>query len=493
MTNTRSTGLFIGLTMAAALAVSGCGGGSSESSVPSVQSQFSSIDTAVTDPEQRQGIRAAAAMAAGNTPNAGAGSVAQSSTNTSISATVARAANETISWTVATPAEAGGWSVDRNSARVLTEPHGEGWRGIQFHQAPDGTKGSGTGPGLYVNIYTDIEAPTTRPATTTRLAPASAAGVLAPAAVAPADHPGGCGVGGTVSADHSCTYRSGGQTFTLRMDGTRVCFAFGCAGGNIRSIGSTINGVRVTLVTEGSGASRTIAQLGGDLAASLQPVAPRPVAPPPPMEIGPGEAEAPAPAEMETVQDADYLAGGIWVRVPENVASVADYEFGAFMSGSDPFAQANLAGLEGGATYAGDARAVYSHEASNRNYIVDGDVHLTADFGDASNLGTIGGTLSNFTGKAPEPGWYEGARVTLRPAQIGSANSGFFTGKTSATDPETGDVFTGEWGGRFYSNGAAASDLPGAVAGTFGGAATTADGRESYVGIYGAFRQDEQQ
>ena len=542
--NTRSAARFTGLalTMAAALVMSGCGGGSGGS-----QSSFGSFDTAVTEDGQRQGIRAAAAMAAGNTPNAGSGSVTQSSTAAdSVAATVERAANGTISWTVA---EAGGWSVDRESARVLATPRGEGWRGIQFHQAPGGGEGSGTGPGLYVNVYTDIEAPTTRPAATARPA-------LVPAAVAPADHPAGCEAGGTLEADHSCTYRSGGQTFTLEMSGDSVCFRFGAASGgcqrNISFIMSTIQGVPITLVTSGSGATRTIDRLAigePERPAGTQDVpgnaagvvftgefdilrgtpgtfngvpgtfrcqtatttgcgqrssngrltaltgtwifvpsgggGQQPSAPPP---------AAPAPVEMVTVQDADYLAGGIWVRVPENAASVADYEFGAFMDGSDPFDQANLAGLRGTATYTGDARAVYSHETSNRNYSVEGEVSLTADFGDASSLGSIRGAITNVTGEAPEPGWYEGSSVTLGTAQIGSADSGFFTGDTSATDPETGDVFSGKWGGRFYGNGAAATDLPGAVAGTFGGAATTAEGgRESYVGIYGAFRQEEEQ
>ena len=539
--NTRSTALFVGLTMAAALAMSGCGGGSSKSA----SGQFRTFDSALTDATQRQGTRAAAATAAGNTPNAGGGSVTQSSTAAdSVAATVERAANGTISYTVG---EDGGWTVNRDSARVRAEPRLTGWRGIQFHQAPGGGQGSGTGPGLYVDVYTDIEAPTTRPAATARPA-------LVPAAVAPADHPAGCEAGGTLEAGHSCTYRSGGQTFTLEMSGDNVCFRFGAASGgcqrNITFIMSNIQGVPITLVTSGSGTTRTIDRLAigeperpagtqdvpgnaagvvftgefdvlrgtpgtfygvpgtfrcqtatttgcgqstsnGRLTAlrgtwifvpSSPPSAPPPAETPPP-------AAPPAPVEMVTVQDADYLVGGIWMRVPEGATSVADYEFGAFMDGSDPFTQANLAGLTGTATYAGDARAVYSHEASNRNYVVDGDVELTADFGNDSSLGSISGTVSSFTGEGPEPGWYEGGSVVLGDAQIGNANSGFFTGDTSTRSSDPADpVLTGKWGGRFYGNGAAGVH-PGAVAGTFGGATTG----QSYVGIYGALRQEEEQ
>ena len=185
----------------------------------------------------------------------------------------------------------------------------------------------------------------------------------------------------------------------------------------------------------------------------------------------------------ETVPDADYLAGGIWVRVPADAASVADYEFGAFVDGNDPFQQANLAGLTGTARYTGDATGVYSHQGMNRNYFVDADVRLTADFGDASSLGSISGTVSNVTGEGPESDWYDGVSVSLGTARIGDADSGFFTGDTSTTG--TDSTFTGKWGGQFYGNGAAGAH-PGSVAGTFG--AATDDGSESFVGVYGAYR-----
>ena len=400
---------------------------------------FYTFDSALTDAAQRQHIRAAVAEAAGNTPNSG--SVTQSSTGDgattdSVSVSVERDTDGTVSWTVR---EDGGWSVDRDSARVLEEqePSGSIWKGIEFHQAPGGGRGSGTGPGLYAYVYTDIEAPT---------------------------QVSSCGMGGTVSADNPCTYEVGGQTFTLRMQGTSVCFVFGCAGANIDATNTTINGVTITLVTEGSGATRRIAQLSQNL--------------------------ADAAGEGELRQDADYLAGGIWVRVPADAASVADYEFGAFVDGNDPFQQANLAGLTGTTTYtqAFGATAVYSHQATNRNYFVDADVSLTANFGDASSLGSISGTVSNIRGEGPGSDWYDGVSVSLGTAQIGNADSGFFTGDTSTSG--TNSAFTGKWGGQFYGNGAAASDHPGSVAGTFGGA--TADGSESFVGVYEARRREEQ-
>ncbi len=410
---------------------------------------FYTFDSALRNAVQRWGVRAAVAEAAGNTPNPYtleadvSGGVTQSSTgDNQILSSVWRDEDGTLLLA------ASGWYgidhriVGRDSARVLAESSKGIWKGIEYHQAPGGGQGSGTGPGLYAYVYTDYEEPTSS-----------------------------CGlVGGILSRGALCTYELDGQTFTLSstaftingVSSEAICFDDIC-GDNVNLEGWTVGtgeGVKVTIVTEGSsGGDRRIARISQNLADA---------------------------AEREP-SDADYLAGGIWMRVPEDAASVADYEFSAFADGLDPFTQANLEGLTGTATYAGDATAVYSHQATNRNYFVDGDVSLTADFGDASSLGSISGTVSNFTGEGPESDWYEGVSVSLGAASIGIANSGFFTGDTStrSSDP-TDPGLTGKWGGRFYGNGAA-GDHPGSVAGTFG--AATADGGESFVGVYGARRQ----
>ena len=356
MINTRSTARFVGLTLTmAALATSGCGTSPSGIRGGGDGGGFN-IDNSLSG-AQRAGVQRAAVKAARNSPRAG--SVTQSSnansgvTTDQVSVNVVRDADGTMSYRVSF-AEAK-WrtrgalgfprlDLNRGNARVLAEPQGEGWKGIEFHSAPEGGPGSGTGPGLYVDVYTDIEAPT------------------------------------------------------------------------------------------------------------------------------------------GSVQDADYLAGGIWVWVPPDATSVDDFHFGAFVDGNDPFQQANLAALTGSATYTGDATAVYSYQPTERNYFVDGDVRLTADFGDASNLGSISGAITNIRGEGPSAGWYDGVSVRLGTAPIGSANSGFFTGDTSTSG--TDSAFTGKWGGQFYGN-AGVGAAPGSVAGTFGGA--TADGRESFVGVFGAY------
>ena len=301
-----------------------------------------------------------------------------------------------------------------------------GWKGIEFHQAPGGGQGSGTGPGLYVYAYTDIRVP-----------------------------PGSVAVSNAAVSAGSVVYRGiSTENFFTSFSGTfnRLRGTFSC----ISSEGCTYR-------TEKSG---IVTSLSGSLIFT-------------PTETG----------VLWVRVDADYLAGGIWVRVPADAAGVADYEFGAFADGSDPFRQDNLAGLTGTATYEGDARAVYSHQETNRNYFVDGDVRLTAEFGGADSLGSISGTVSNFRGEGPESDSYSyrGVSVSLGAASIGSADSGFFTGDTSTSG--TNSAFTGKWGGRFYDNGAAAGDHPGSVAGTFG--AATADGGESIVGAYAARRRTQ--
>ncbi len=72
--------------------------------------------------------------------------------------------------------------------------------------------------------------------------------------------------------------------------------------------------------------------------------------------------------------------------------------------------------------------------------------------------------------------------LTLEPADFTQTLNGInFRGDTSGTG------LAGKWGGRFYSNGASATDHPGSVAGTFG--AKTAGGLLAITGAFGAYKQ----
>ena len=188
-------------------------------------------------------------------------------------------------------------------------------------------------------------------------------------------------------------------------------------------------------------------------------------------------------AEESTDTDADYLARGIWVYVPDDATNLHDYEYGAFADGNDPFVQDNLAGLAGTATYVGEdsATGLYANAAEQQNEFFEADVTLMANFGYGGELGSIEGRIHDIQiDGAALPG---NPQLALRNANIGANHSGFFDGDTGMTFE--GKSFTGKWGGQFFSNGASSTDTPGSVAGTFG--AATEGGRESFLGSFSAY------
>ena len=189
--------------------------------------------------------------------------------------------------------------------------------------------------------------------------------------------------------------------------------------------------------------------------------------------------------DYEGEDDTDYLAGGIWVFVPETATAVDEYEFGAFVDGNDPFSE-NPTDLTGTATYEGDATGVYSVQEDSRNFFFDALVELTADF-DAND---IEGRIHTFTVDG-DP--VEVERVLmLQTATFANENSGFFRGDTEAT--WDGETYAGKWGGQFYGNDEA-DGKPGSVAGTFGATtgdpATGTEDAKSILGVFGAHRQME--
>ena len=188
-----------------------------------------------------------------------------------------------------------------------------------------------------------------------------------------------------------------------------------------------------------------------------------------------------------TQSDTDYLAGGAWLFVPDDVTNTAGYVAGAFADGTDPFRQADIQPLQGTATYRGYAVGTYSLKLADPTGIggfeidaFDGVVALTADFASVSGLGTISGSITDVEVDG-EP--LEGT-LNLGTAAIGSSDSGFFEGE--ATGDAEGLTLAGRWGGQFFGNGPAGG-MPGAVAGTFGGHST--DNAANFVGVFGAHKQ----
>ena len=312
------------------------------------------------------------------------------------------------------------WSIgtsDGNPSRIPGVP--SPWQGVELNKRIAG----GT---LYVDAYTDIEAPSSRQVST----PGGASVRLE-------DLPVGSRVGGMTQAEWNA--RMGDGTLD-GVEGTFSCDRAG--GGTCPSFGGTaFNPSGTDWIFTPHGSTRT-----------------------------------------EVTPDTDYLAGGIWLIVPDDAANTAGYEFGAFADGSDPFAQSNLPVVTGTATYTGDATGVYSAKEAEgiTGGFLDADVRLTANFGDANGLGTINGSLTNFAlDGTPVPG-----ALNLGTANIGAQNSGFFRGAVTGADDERS--YTGHWGGQFFGNGEA-DGRPGSVAGTFGGHST--DDVVSFVGAFGAHKQ----
>ena len=182
------------------------------------------------------------------------------------------------------------------------------------------------------------------------------------------------------------------------------------------------------------------------------------------------------------VIDADYISLGTWLFVPDNVAKAADYVFGAFTDGGDHFLQSNIMALQSTASYEGNAIGVYTEMTPEGTNIDDfnGEVRLTANFGGTSDLGTISGSITNFE----VDGERGNGMLTLGTAPIGSQNSGFFKGQVSGSDVE--HTYVGNWGGQFFGN-SESDGKPGSAAGTFGGHST--DDAVNFVGAFGAHKQ----
>ena len=197
--------------------------------------------------------------------------------------------------------------------------------------------------------------------------------------------------------------------------------------------------------------------------------------------------------------DTDYLVGGWWLVAPREVTNRNQYKLGVFMDGPDKFDQSNLRGLESTATYIGDVAAAYfASEPADSSAVdayiaenlsaafIEGRITLSANFGNASELGTISGRADNFVIERTSQPVAGNPILMFNQADIGGSNSGFFKGTTSMN--YKGAQFSGRWGGQFFGN-SAGSSYPGSVAGTFGGA--TSDNSASFLGIFIADHNDE--
>ena len=192
----------------------------------------------------------------------------------------------------------------------------------------------------------------------------------------------------------------------------------------------------------------------------------------------------------------DYLAFGYWVQTRTTSRGETRYGVNTFATGSLPFGtnpddanNAEIAALEGSATYEGPATGMYAYKTAS---IEDGkvvrtpsaagqftaDVELTATFGAGPSVADddafdISGTASNFQdadGDMIDSDW----SLDLNTASFGTESGGTITDATNTFTGTTGEGSTmGQWSGQFFgepgTGDAASSTHPTGVAGKFTG------------------------
>ena len=313
------------------------------------------------------------------------------------------------------------WSISTSDGNPVTIGASDPWDGQELYKRTNG----GT---LYVDVYSDIEAP-------------------------------------------NSTGTSSGRQYNLTLPNINVGGRFVSANSNY-SGPATLDGVSGRVSCTGCSFVYTTGQLRMTAGS---------------MEFTPtgGSTRTTLTADATGIgtPDADYLAGGVWLFLPDNATSANDVVFGAFADGNDPFRQSNLVALQGTARYVGGATGVYTDRSSNWAGYWDGNVTLDADFGGRSDLGSIDGSVTGIEAD----GELVSGSMRLDRANIGSSNSGFFEGQLNGT--VNGIGFTGRWGGQFFGN-SEADGKPGSVGGTAAG--RSADGSVSFVGGFGAFKRPQE-
>ena len=180
------------------------------------------------------------------------------------------------------------------------------------------------------------------------------------------------------------------------------------------------------------------------------------------------------PATLVSAADADYLAGGAWLIVPDRVEDDDDYKVGAYAQGrGTPWTQSQLSALRGHAHYRGKAFGLLARSpaANTDPYEIrrfSGNARLTASFHSRGIPTTLEGDISSIdiVGLGYQPNFN---RISLLETDF---SSGGFSGTARSTygqseDTDVADYPTGKWGARFYGRPQGEGRVPSSVAGTF--------------------------
>ena len=198
------------------------------------------------------------------------------------------------------------------------------------------------------------------------------------------------------------------------------------------------------------------------------------------------------------IPDAEYMWFGWWKRepietTPNDVNANAVFDYAANYGGTNQVT--DFANATGTATYEGAAIGYYgfydieaAEDDRSRSGRFQAKATLTADFGDATDLGTISGSITEFD---TEPTW----SVTLKSQNIATGGN---TGEVAPADDADDSVSWsirglprdgGQWEAKFYSNfeDPADNSQPTGVAGAF--TAQYGDHRKM-IGSFGAERDN---
>lgn len=158
-------------------------------------------------------------------------------------------------------------------------------------------------------------------------------------------------------------------------------------------------------------------------------------------------------------EDSEFLSFGWWMSEPAKATGTYSFDthYGGLAYAAFPTTDATGAGVTGDATYTGNAagRYVVGDEAG----AFTADATLTAKFGNATDIGSISGSITNFQGAA---GGMSGWSVALKKINMTdlTAAPAFVTSVTDSsastyngTVATLGDVTAhGTWQGAFFGN-----------------------------------------
>ena len=191
-------------------------------------------------------------------------------------------------------------------------------------------------------------------------------------------------------------------------------------------------------------------------------------------------------SDYSSTNTTDYLLGGVWLLIPDKIEDFADTRMGTFGQISKNFGKVQDA-TTGTATYNGSMAGL--HMTENEKAVptikrLSGDVSLTANFGTASEKGSIQGSVTNLKLDGESvTGSFSLSKAALEPYK--SFRPSYASKNAVGLGNINGVNYLGHWAGLFHGDPNTANTAhPTGVVGTVGGKAATT--KSSFVASFGA-------